>query len=26
MLPLDQGVRSSGAEDFVLARLYFDSN
>jgi hypothetical protein len=25
-LPLDQGVRSSGVEDFVLARLYLDSN
>jgi hypothetical protein len=25
-LPLDQGVGSSGAEDFVLARLYLDSN
>jgi hypothetical protein len=26
MLPLDLGVGSSGAEDFVLARLYLDSN
>jgi hypothetical protein len=25
-LPLDQGVESSGAEDFVLARLCLDSN
>jgi hypothetical protein len=26
MLPLDQGVGSSGAEDFILARLCLDSN
>jgi hypothetical protein len=26
MLPFDQGVRSSGAEDFFLVRLYLDSN
>jgi hypothetical protein len=25
-LPLDQGIRSSGADDFILARLCLDSN